>query len=969
MPRYLGAILYKYRQQFNGQIFRDYTTIRIDIDCPYNELQSRINELVREQQRTLEEDYNKNIIDGVAVRQEIYNTRTNKQRNIRLIRMRDPQAPILDGFPEQPWNTNQGTCVIDYLFHKYQLKRKIPTKEDLIQILQEDDTEDIITNGVSTQNIENFAKYIKIPMYVLNDFNEIEYHYIPPNSSTKHYPALVYRVSNQHFYPIEDPSKKKHYIQKMLEKNKGSIRLLVEAKETDDNDNIVYLETNNVKELIISNFKEHNIIPEQITMIDNELTAFTLNNITYKYQPYYKEIKQANNILNIQAKNISQFILNLLKKTLSNLNPISSHNSEILNQLIKAKENRIHLGYIDGYQHISIPDYSKLCAWDINKCYRYVLNQPLEKWIVLDWTDDWKPYNPTNKPLPLGLYYVETNDETLFKKTNIYSSSIINYAKKHTNIDFKIIKQLLPTRSFSKSIFKEYIDTVITIFGETNFAKQLINMLTGLMGRHKSKHYSLTLNTDVEQVLEYSIKQPTKVIVEDLNDDDTTPLYMYGTKYDRMMNETYIPIYIQIIDQSNIKLYEMMKIISSLGHKPIYRRTDCIVFEKKNKKIYPIYNAEKHIWGQFRKTDVPILNNTIPKEQLQLTSNKWNIHTNITNSNQIDEVYEIVKDASLCITGVAGTGKSYLVNKLMEKYFNPDRTIISSFTNRCALNWGNANTLHSVFKITAENKIGMKLDNFKQFCKNYDYIIIDEISMIPKDIWKIISLIKDNSKITFILIGDENQLAPIEFFSLTKNCYMNNSGVKYIADYNKIVLTDIQRYDIQLANILQDIIDDKPIDISLFPIKQNTSINLSYTNNTRIKVNKEHNVLSSLLIPKYSNSKYSQDMYIYEDCRIIAYRTHKKKLFVNSELYTVSHYDDKYIYIYTERNNEIHALDIPIDVFNQYFTLGYCMTAHKSQGSTITEDFNIYDWNKMDKELKYTSLSRAKKMSQVGIIL
>lgn len=970
MPRYIGAIEYKYKGRINNQLYTKKTVINLDIECPYNKLQTKINELVRERQQELEEDYDIDFIEGSPTKQVIINERTNRPRNIRLIRMKDAYAPQIDGFPYQDWNKNQGTCVVDYLFNRYQLKRKIPTINHLINILQEDDTEDIITNGVSTQNIENFANYVKIPIYVLNDFNEIEYHYIPENASTKHYPALVYRVSNNHFYPIEDPNIKKRYIQKMLVQNKS---MLIEPREPPKNDDeIIYLPDDNVKELIINNYKNNNVLPDNITMINGEITAYTLNKKQYKYQPYHEEIKQANTILNIKANNIQQLILELLKQSLSSLNPISNHNSEILNQLIKAKDNRIHHGYIDGYQHLSQPDPSTLCAWDINKCYRSVLYNSLEKWIVLDWTDDWKPYI-AKKTIVLGLYYVETNDTTLFKGNNIYSSSILNYAKRHTNIYFKIIKQLIPSRAFSKSTFKEYIDTTIKIFGETDFSKQLINMLTGILGKHKSKHYNLSINTDVEQVLGYLLKQPTKVVVQDLIDDNDKHLYVYGTKYERINNETYLPIYLQIIDQSNIKLYEMMKIIKNLGHNPIYCKTDCVVFEKKNKKIYPIYNPEKHTWGQFRKTYVPKLNNTISKDAYTLSQKDWNIHP-ITNSNQIDELYNIVKDQSVCITGEAGTGKSYIVEKVIERLSKDPlsaqgaKVLISSFTNRCALNWGDeANTLHSSFKITENGKIGMKLDNFKIFCSKYDYIVIDEISMIPTFIWQIISLIKDNSNIKFILIGDDNQTTPIEFFKLKKEKYMNTSGVMYIADYNKVVLKDKQRYDENLATILTDIINDKPIDISQFPEKQNTEINLSYRNTTRIRINKLHNKNEGLFIPRYAPCNIQQ-MYIYDGCRVIAYKTDKNKLFVNSEIFTVYYYDDNDIHLYTHRLNEPYFVCIPIEDFNKSFTLGYCMTVHKSQGSTITENFNIYDWNKMDKELKYTALSRAKSIQQIGIV-
>lgn len=954
MPRYIGLVLYKYKARVNSQISTRYTRINIDITTEYNKLQSEINNLVRERQQALEEDYNIDFIEGHAVSQDIYNSRTDKPRTIRLIRMKDAQAPLIDTFPAQPWNTNQGTCVIDYLYDKYQLKRKIPTKEHLIKILQEDDDEDIVQSGVSTKNIENFANYINIPIYVLNDFDEIEYEYKPPNyKPQKHYPVLVYRVSNNHFYPIEDPAKKLHYIKRTLERKHSPFLLVKQEEEEIDLSKIQYID--NPIEHLLNLYKTQNILPNTINMVDNEITAFTINDKRYKHQPYHSQIKQACEKLSLkyQSQSVITFIMKYLQKTFSDISPISHHNSEILNDLIKAKENRIHKGYIDEYYHLTPP--TSLIAWDINKCYRSVLYNPLERWIKLDWTDDWKPYK-SKSILPVGLYYVETNDTTLFKKSNIYSSALINYAKT-TNIQFKIKKQLIPKTTFSKSLFKEYIDTIINTFGETQFSKELINYLTGIMGKHKDNSYHIKINTDIEQVLSYVLNKPN-VIVEDISDDTTKPLYIYGTKNTTIKNETYLPIYIQIIDQSNIKLHQMLQEIKSLGHTPIYRKTDCIVFHPKNKQIYPTYDHTKSPWGQYRKTDVPILNNSISKEPLKIKDKPWIIHP-ITNSNQKNELLNIIKEQSILISGQAGTGKSHLVQSL-----SLPKSLMVSFTNRCALNWDDGSTLHSALRITSDGKIAMRPENFRKFCTKYDYIIIDEISMIPKHIWKIISYIKDNSKIKFILIGDENQTKPIEFYSYTKTHYMNNSGVKYIADYNKIILTEIQRYDISLASILKDI---TKIDLTQFPEKQNTNINLSFSNKTRKMINERYNKKEGLFIPKCDH-RYSQDMYIYEDCPVIAYKTDKNKLYVNSEIFTVSHYDEEYIYLYSMRKNEIHPIDIPIEEFANNFVLGYCMTVHKSQGSTITEAFNIYDWNKMDKELRYTALSRAKSISQVGII-
>ena len=41
------------------------------------------------------------------------------------------------------------------------------------------------------------------------------------------------------------------------------------------------------------------------------------------------------------------------------------------------------------------------------------------------------------------------------------------------------------------------------------------------------------------------------------------------------------------------------------------------------------------------------------------------------------------------------------------------------------------------------------------------------------------------------------------------------------------------------------------------------------------------------------------------------------------------------------------------------------MTVHKSQGSTFTESYSIYESNKMASRMLYVALTRAREMSQI----
>ena len=116
-------------------------------------------------------------------------------------------------------------------------------------------------------------------------------------------------------------------------------------------------------------------------------------------------------------------------------------------------------------------------------------------------------------------------------------------------------------------------------------------------------------------------------------------------------------------------------------------------------------------------------------------------------------------------------------------------------------------------------------------------------------------------------------------------------------------------------------------------------------------------------------------MYIYEGLPVIAKRNKREDeniIWANSEKYYVCGYDDTVITLYTERPNEDgskepYIIDVEIQEFRDNFFLCYCCTTHKMQGDTVLEDFTIYDWHMMPTKVRYTALTRAKKMEQISI--
>lgn len=93
---------------------------------------------------------------------------------------------------------------------------------------------------------------------------------------------------------------------------------------------------------------------------------------------------------------------------------------------------------------------------------------------------------------------------------------------------------------------------------------------------------------------------------------------------------------------------------------------------------------------------------------------------------------KIIKGSNYFITGSAGTGKSTLLNALIEYYEKQKIGVEKAApTGIAAINIGGA-TLHSLFKLPLNVAVS-KATKYPDFLDETDVLIIDEISMLRID--------------------------------------------------------------------------------------------------------------------------------------------------------------------------------------------------------------------------------------------
>jgi hypothetical protein len=141
---------------------------------------------------------------------------TDKIKPLERIRMK--QSGIVYGYNKQEWETNMGRCVFDYIIYRYgniDGFKKICNYESLCKIFYDTDDcndeeltdyKDLLNVGVNTIEIKRFCERFKIPMYAVDELENTFNQYIPKTPNKK-CPAMIYRISNKHFYPVIDKKK------------------------------------------------------------------------------------------------------------------------------------------------------------------------------------------------------------------------------------------------------------------------------------------------------------------------------------------------------------------------------------------------------------------------------------------------------------------------------------------------------------------------------------------------------------------------------------------------------------------------------------------------------------------------------------------------------------------------------------------------------------------------------------------
>ena len=947
----------------------------------------------------------------------------------RRVGMREKGAYKLDQY-ELDDELNTGICVITYLIKQYKYANNMKKhfagteQENIDRLLEgfktvwidEDDespeTYDPAVDGINTEQIRKFCIARSIPLYAFDKELGLISKYSPIKKSA--HKALVYVVANSHIYPIKDDAKRTELFrrsadsttkftpskQHIKQKNSKNVKLYIPEFSND-----IALTGNDYAFDII---QMTNTIPSKITCNGSIIDTFCIADTMYisrlktmtdeLIEKWY--IKHDIHYMGQQETAVLKELQEMYKFNIDRFK--SQFNNHTYNEMLKPNvKNRTHVGALFDLTHLlheSSQDPSKsilqhkvltgeIMAYDINKAYSHALYN-INKFIVYNANDVLLPYVPVDN-LQLGLYYVNTNDMTLFHGSNWYSTEMVNLAIED-NIQHTIEMQFIPSennftrRCVDGSVMQNFIDQIKLTLpeeGSEKLLKALCNRLAGTFGQTKKVSSKTYIDTNSDIAFNYGLDKigENGLIQNDINTDpDGKPMYLYGSMTQSKMPEIAVPIYIQITDHANMLLYNLTK---KVGGTLLYRKTDMIIVDN-GRQLTPVEG-----WGGFKIERLTNTDNEVtftPKYNMRPSDERSVLKpyleksftkiSEINNSDNPDEIIDLAeKSNGLLIKGCGGTGKSYVI--LNNTRMTSENTLKLAFTNKAANNIS-GQTIHRAFAINDDNQVSQKSI---QRGKNLNYIVVDEISMVPEFLLiKLMAYKQANPHIIFILMGDYRQLKSI---NNNLNYPVNNFThpiVKYLCSGSCIELTQIKRYDVALSQYSLDGYESR--NWADLPSKEIDYKNLTndrvicYLNSTRKDINDNAMIAikppNAILIPynQLSHNSYGADIWLYLDLPVMCVKHNKKYDIVNSDEYTVSAFndDDKTVEL-TNITDEEKTVELTYNELMQLFVVNYSITVHKSQGSTFNDTIYLTDieWLKQDRTVYYTAITRATKMENL----
>ena len=569
-----------------------------------------------------------------------------------------------------------------------------------------------------------------------------------------------------------------------------------------------------------------------------------------------------------------------------------------------------------------------------------------------------------------GYYYVSTEHLFPLRGSGWYCQGLVEYCLKHNIITLdNIWYEFLPSNRLPANYFRERIDFILKSFENPQLQKLLINALIGCWGIQKKHSTYSKFSLKEDEASQWFVDNDNVFMCSYPLGEHT--LYEAIYQNEIAVDDNAYPLYSMVLQKEALELHTLERIVIKNKGIPLDRNTDAIRFQRNE----PI-DISNYFWDE-EKTQpkyqneyaLPLKHESKPHSMrynyLQQTE-EFDLHWNLSidNSN-IEDI--INKKEGMLINGRAGTGKTYLVNQLINTLKQKELKYACLAPTNKSARLIEGMTLDKLnFKSISNN------NKLVQWALSIQYLIVDEISMVKEKFYRLLTNIKKiNPKIIFFVCGDFGQLEPVN--DTWKGDYKNSPVLFNLCQNNKLVLTKCKRSDEYLFNLCKNVDDVK---VQEFPLKVETNLNLAYYHSTRKQINNdcmERNLKlqadTPIYIPEDEDNPKTQNLKLVKGMPIICHRTEKKLEILNSDRFIITYIDDQRIEFTNELLKETEHAPINMETkdFHKYFYLAYCITIHASQGETFKAPYTIYDWGSIGRKAKYVALSRGTDRNNIQI--
>jgi len=726
---------------------------------------------------------------------------------------------------------------------------------------------------------------------------------------------------------------------------------------------------------MIDMMKEENREPRYIKMAQNGHIKFSIGKKVYipiteeDLQPFIEYCTK------YKIDYIGQSSYSTFNQEFIDLPIKSAMNSQVSTIFNTYKRGQIHIG--KSIENITKEMLEHRKVVDLAKCHRTILLNPNNDWFRYTPIDTFETMETEEYDHENGFYFIKTKDTDLFSGDGLYTNKIIDVALKN-KIKFSIEAICRPSYTMNRNIFKKPIEKYLNADDSesiTYFKKKVINTIAGSLGKDSIKSQFLQVNKDVKQVsnnlYELESEHPErKLICHPIGD-----YYIYGNERKTPIINNNRPIYLQIIEQANIKLYELQQKIEKVLGLVLYRYSDEIhyvgkyikpdeTFTYKQTNMENILNAKLEIPMEY---ETEILHQQIAKVNIE-----WNNQPETDSNDYSIIVDKLLKNGGL-IQGMGGTGKSHIIKHLIKAIETREETFYAlAYTNDAALNIG-GKTFHSTFNLKPEaNEIP---NGYIKNMKIPNYIIVDEVSMINTFIYSILDQVRlYHPETKIVLCGDFHQIQPIseehlnfkdsyilkelsnkQQWFLKKNHRTNN---KYLVqtlialtkmgqningkDYNEYTLTNYLKTELKYSDNLSDMVYGWNIGFN----------NLKSKNGKRINdlLNNHHATLEPDKVLDIPDCSFK----VIRGMRVVCKSSSKSHFCSKNEILEVvgTHYNEEEDKRTIVLLNKITGRDLPrhfieYNLFIKSFDAGYLITADKSQCKTFKGNVYIHQLNKL----------------------